>query len=201
MEYTIKTISSKADLKNCPVFHVDQYNWGGDYRPQTYGSLGFIPGTGFYLKMFCKEKNPTATYIKPNDPVCLDSTMEAFFQFYPTTHPGCYLNFEANSLGTLHAKYGYGRHDRSTFPNELHEACDCRGCVHEDYWTLELMIPLGLIQLVYGNSTFAKGDTIACNFYKIKESKGLTHFGSFSKIQNDTPDFHLPEFFAKAVID
>lgn len=200
MNYTIKTITTKEDLGICPIFQVDQYNWGGDYRPKTYGQLGFIPGTGFYLKMHCEEKSPSCTYLKPNDPVCLDSAMEAFFEFYPQTHQGCYLNFEANSAGTLHAKYGYGRHDRQGFPPELHTACQCKGMVFEDYWTLELLIPLTLIHHVYGESCFAKGDFITCNFYKIKESEGRTHFGSFTIIENDTPDFHLPEFFAEAVI-
>lgn len=200
MEYIIQTISSKEEIGNCPVFHVDQYNWGGGYRPKTYGSLGFIPGTGFFVKMTCEEMNPARIYLNPNDPVHLDSTMEAFFQFYPLERPNCYINLEANSNGALHAKYGDGRNNRKVFPMELHEACQCTGTIYESFWTLELTVPLELIRYVYGHCDFQSGDTLACNFYKIKESEGLTHFGSYTKIENETPNFHLPQFFAKAVI-
>jgi hypothetical protein len=201
MEYTIKTISSKSEIDSCPQFQVDKYNWGGDYRPETFGALAFIPGTGFYVKMTCKEKNPTANYTQPMDPVKYDSTMEAFFQFYPEEFPTTYLNFEANSKGAMYAKYGAGRKDRKPYPASLYEACACTGTVYEDYWTLEITIPLELIDFVYGKSDFKSGDTITCNFFKIKESEGMTHFGSFTVIENETPNFHLPQFFAKATID
>ncbi len=201
MEYYIKTISDVTEINSCPRFMVDQYNWGGDYRPVTYGALAFIPGTGFYLKMTCQESDPVRTYTEPNDPVYLDSAMEGFFQFYPEEMPEMYLNFEANSYGTLHAKYGNGRKNRSIFPSDLHAACNCKGTVCEDHWTLELTVPLSLIDFVYGRSDFSSGDTITCNFFKIKESEGLTHFGSYTVIENEKPNFHLPQFFAKAIIE
>lgn len=104
MEYHIKTISDKSEIASCPQFKVDKYNWGGDYRPETSGALAFIPGTGFYVKMTCMEKDPVRVYTQPNDPVHLDSTMEAFFQFYPEEFPQMYLNFEANSNGSASCK-------------------------------------------------------------------------------------------------
>lgn len=201
MEYHIKTISDKSEIGSCPQFKVDVYNWGGDYRPETTGALAFIPGTGFYVKMSCKETDPCRVYTQPNDPVHLDSTMEAFFQFYPADAPDMYLNFEANSNGALHAKYGNGRKNRSVFPPELHEACQATGTIYEDHWTLEVTVPLELIRFVYGKSDFKSGDRIKCNFYKIKESEGLTHFGSYTVIENESPNFHLPKFFADGIID
>ncbi len=201
MKYQIKTIYAKTEIDSCPQFQVDKYNWGGDYRPKTSGALAFLPGTGFYVKMTCQEKDPVRTYTQPNDPVHLDSTMEAFFQFYPEEFPDMYLNFEANSYGALHANFGNGRKGRKPFPPALHEACNCTGTVYEDHWTLEITIPLELIDFVYGRNDFKSGDTIACNFYKIKESEGLTHFGSYTVIENETPNFHLPKFFAKGIIE
>lgn len=200
MEYKIHSISLADEIDSCPVFYVNQYNWGGSYRPVTYGRLAFLPGTGFLVKMVCEEKNPVRTYTEPNSPVHLDSAMEAFFQFYPQERPACYLNFEANANGALHAKYGDGRKNRLTFPKNLHEACNCRSRVFEDCWTLELTVPLSLISYVYGHSDFSAGSLITCNFYKIKESEGNTHFASFTRIDNETPDFHLPAYFAKAIL-
>lgn len=200
MEYEIHLISSKEEIDSCPVFYVNQYNWGGEYRPKTYGHLAFLPGTGFYVKMICEEKDPVRIYRNVNDPVHLDSAMEAFFQFYPQERPDCYLNFEANANGALHAKYGDGRKGRSVFPDSLYEACCCRSQILRDYWTLELTVPLELIEYVYGHSDFNTGSVITCNFYKIKESEGKTHFASFTRIVNETPDFHLPQYFATAIL-
>ena len=42
--YDTYTLSTEEELARCPVFHVDQFNWGGSYRPLTTGRLGFLPG-------------------------------------------------------------------------------------------------------------------------------------------------------------
>lgn len=78
MTYDVLTIHSPEELSRCPVFHVDQFNWGGSYRPSTSGRLGYIPKSAFILEMECKESNPCRTFRKDNDPVYLDSAKEAF---------------------------------------------------------------------------------------------------------------------------
>ena len=201
MSYLVKTISKEEQLDECTLFKVDCFNWGGDYRPETYGRLGFIPGDGFYLKMTCKESNPTRVYEHVNDPVHLDSAMEAFFQFYPNDpNPSPYFNFEFNANGALHVKYGVSRKNRIAFPLDLIHSCRCKSKIYEDHWTCELHIPLNLIEYIFHKKEFKVGDSFNCNFYKIKESKGLTHFGSYAPITSDQPDFHLPNFFTKATV-
>lgn len=44
MTYDVLTLTTPETLSRCPVFFVDQFNWGGDYRPVTSGRLGFLPG-------------------------------------------------------------------------------------------------------------------------------------------------------------
>jgi len=39
-----------------------------------------------------------------------------------------------------------------------------------------------------------------CNFYKIAESAGIEHYGAYHPIPVETPNFHLPQHFAKAII-
>lgn len=201
MKYTIKTIDDFSELDLCPLFYVDQYNWGGDYRPHTYGSLAYWPSRGFCVRMTCEEQNPQRLYTRPNDPVYLDSAMEAFFQFYPKDRPSCYLSFEVNANGALNATYGEDRSHRIPFPPELHCKCLCRSSVFPDYWTMELMIPAEVICFVYGRSDFHSGDHITCNFYKIKESEGQTHFGSYTVIQHKEPNFHLTQYFADGILE
>lgn len=201
MDYQVKIIHSMDELSDCPEFFVDQYNWGGSYRPKTHGQLALLSGTGFVLRMTCEEADPVRTYTEPNAPVYLESAMEAFFQFFPEGEKtGYYFNFEMNANGALHAKYGPGRENRTAFPLELNAACHCTATVEKERWTLDLTIPFSLIEFVYGPCSFQAGDTFKCNFYKISEQVEPVHFGSFTEMKYDKPNFHLPEFFATATI-
>lgn len=203
MKYLVKTIESPEDLGQCEVFHVNQYNWGGSYRPVTYGRMGCWKDHGFLVQMISEEKNPLGECAEPDGMVCRETAMEAFFQFFPKEREDqIYLNFEANVLGTLHAKYGRSRKDRQPLPMELREACQCRCTVLENCWKLEIMVPLTVIEYAYGkeNAGFSSGDGFRCNFYKISENQEPVHFGSFTEIKSEKPDFHLPEYFADAVI-
>lgn len=200
MTYDVLAIQSPEQLSLCPVFTVDCYNWGGDYRPVTTGRLGYIPESGFVLEMKCQEKEPCRTYCSDNDPVYLDSAMEAFFCFAPGDAAPCYLNFEMNANGAMLACYGRGRQNRTPFPEEIRQGLVCQAQIDEQSWSIRLTIPLTLLTAIYPNLTLNTGSMFTCNFYKIKESEGLTHFASFTSIPVEKPDFHLPEYFAQAYI-
>lgn len=200
MNYNIHTIGCEEELSDCPQFPVDCYNWGGEYRPATTGRLGFLPGTGLLLEMECREENPVRQYTCDGDPVYMDSAMEAFFCFAPAEKPPCYLNFEMNANGAMLACYGRSRQNRMPFPESARQGLSCHARIDEHSWSIRLVVPASLIAFVYPEYTLAKGSSLTCNFYKIKESEGLTHFASFSPIASPAPDFHLPEFFAEAHI-
>lgn len=204
MEYIVKTIENRDQLDQCELFYVDQYNWGGDYRPKTYGRMGYWKNHGFLVQMTSEEKNPTGVCTEPDGMVCRETAMEAFFQFFPKDCENqIYLNFEANVLGTLHAKYGRSRKDRQPLPMNLRDACGCRCRILENCWKMEIMVPIEVIDYVYGKNEvtgFESGDSFKCNFYKISDTQEPVHFGSFTEIKSENPDFHLPEYFADAMI-
>lgn len=196
--YDVHIISTLDDLSRCHTFSVDQFNWGGDYRPTTCGRLGYLPDTGFILDMTCQEADPCRTYLHDGDPVYLDSAMEAFFCFAPEEEKPCYLNFEMNANGAMLACYGRSRQNRMPFSVEHRQGLLCQANVLQDSWNIRLTLPLTLIEAIYPNISLEDGRRFTCNFYKIKESEGLTHFASFAPIQAPEPDFHLPEYFACA---
>lgn len=200
MTYDVLTIQSPDVLSQCPVFMVEQFNWGGSYRPVTSGRLGYIPGTGFILEMECQEKEPFRSFQNDNDPVYLDSAMEAFFCFAPDEAKPCYMNFEMNANGAMLACYGRERENRTSIPEELRKGLVCDAQIGEDSWRIRLTLPLSLITAIYPNLILNTGSTFTCNFYKIKESEGQTHFASFAPIPIPKPDFHRPEYFAHAQI-
>ncbi len=200
MTYDVLMLQSPDEISRCLVFQVDQFNWGGSYRPLTTGRLGYLPETAFILEMECQEKDPCRTYLQDNDPVYLDSAMEAFFCFAPGEQKPCYLNFEINANGAMLACYGRERQNRTPLPEKLLEGLVCHAQINEGSWGIRLVLPVKLIRAIYPDAPLNADSLFTCNFYKIKESAGQTHFASFSPIPTPEPNFHLPEYFAKAYI-
>lgn len=200
MTYDVLMLHSPDELSRCPVFRVDRFNWGGSYRPVTTGRLGYLPETAFILEMECREKDPCRTYSQDNDPVYLDSAMEAFFCFAPGEQNPCYLNFEINANGAMLACYGRERQNRTPFSKELRNGLICRAQIDEASWSVRLTLPADLIRTVYPDAALNAGSHFTCNFYKIKESGEQTHFASFAPIPTPEPNFHMPEYFAHAQI-
>lgn len=199
MIYKIKTITDYEQLEECPLFYVNNFNWGGEYRPKTHGQLAFVKNEGFLLNMTCEESDPVCTYFNMNDPVYLDSAMEAFFMFH--TDSDNYINFEVNSAGAMIARFGASRNDRTSLTPEEMAACNCTATVREHTWSVELFIPLSIIGKYFNIASFAPKDKIRCNFYKIAEGSVDTHFASYTPIHYPEPNFHLTQFFADGVIE
>lgn len=201
MQYQVKIISSRQELHTCSRFEIKNGLWGTSSFPETYGYLGFVPGEGFYLRMTCCEQNPYAVCTEQQGAVYRDSAMEMFLQFHPEQAATPYLNIEFNSIGAIHAKYGTGRKDRKALPLDG-GSCSLVWTSHikEDSWTEEVFLPLALLEEIYPGIKLHKGSTFGCNFYKISETPELEHYAAYSPIPVPTPDFHLPEFFAKAIL-
>lgn len=199
----IKMIGSAAELRSVEPFYVEHLLWGTKSIPKTYGYIGFVPDEGFYLKMICEEQSPLRTYIHNQDPVYKDSTMEAFFMFEPereSTGLPVYFNLEMNSNGALLAAYGQDRAHRISFSEEGCRRVGCRAQINEKSWEVDFQVPIALLNEMYGPLHLGEGSTFSCNFYKISETKEIEHYASYSPVLSETPDFHLPEYFEKAII-
>ncbi|MBQ7840208.1 MAG: carbohydrate-binding family 9-like protein [Lachnospiraceae bacterium] len=198
MEYQVKRIKSKAEIGQCALFCVDHFMWDRVMEPKTYGRMGYIEGKGFYVEMTCEEENPKRTFTDYMDMVCKDSAMEVFLAFPEEgevlTNDVMYINFEINSNAALYAKCGKGRKDRLKMPESYLEIADCKAVVEEKQWSVSFTIPEAFLKKECGIKDLGH---FYCNFYKIAESPEVLHFASYSPIENETPNFHLPVFFAK----
>lgn len=203
MLYNVKIIHDDKELSNCPLFFIDKYNWGGEYRPKAFGRLAYLDGYGFLLELTCEESNPYRTYTCFQDPVYKDSAMEAFFDFDPEGGKGKYVNFEMNSNGAMLNHFGSLRPDRADISRFTAHRAECHAVINDDSWSITLAIPNEYISELFGKGGFECGDIIRCNFYKICESSNAPcpeHYGSYAEIKTEKPDFHRPEFFAEAVL-
>lgn len=110
-----------------------------------------------------------------------------------------YMNFEMNANSALLSGFGVKpNRKRIRDLTDLRASCDVR--IDENSWNAVLKVPMELICDIYNIKPLGKGDSFTCNFYKICEDPSIEHYASFSPINNPTPNFHLPQFFAKAII-
>ena len=198
MEYTICFIDEPSQLDHCPIFHVNQFNWGGDYRPETFGQMAYLHDKGFILKMTCMEINPVCHHENDNDPVYLDSAMEAFLALCPPSD--YYFNFEFNAKGALLSKYGNGRHGRTFFTEEQLQQIPRDVHLLEDRWEITLLFPETVLKQYFPDFQATENYKIRLNFFKLAEGEEMTHFASYAPIQSPKPDFHLPQFFAEGIL-
>lgn len=198
----VQIIKNKELLETVEPFEVNHLLWGTKRIAKTYGYIGFVQEEGFYLKLVCLEKDPLRIYTKDQDPVYKDSAMEAFFQFKGADPAAgeIYLNFEMNANGALLACYGVNKTDRIPFPAETVWQMGCKAQLGEDRWSVNLFLPVVVLERIYGKMEFREGTMFTCNFYKICESKENEHYASYEYVESGQPNFHLPEYFAKARI-
>lgn len=199
MLYHISLINRTEELAECPVFEINQFNWGGSYRPKAYGQMAYLKDKGFCLHMVCEERNPVCHHTKDGDPVYLDSAMEAFLALNPPDIS--YFNFEFNSAGALLAKFGQERHGRVFFTEEETSAIERKASIQADKWEITLLFPLEILQHYFPDFSPVKGNRIRLNFFKLAEGEEMTHFASYAPIQTEKPDFHRPEFFAEGIFE
>lgn len=205
MRYHVHKINNRDQIESCELFHINQYMWNSKIEPKTYGWVGYLENEGLYVKMVCDEVDPKRECQNHKEMVCKDSAMEIFFAFTEIdeilTNGSMYLNFEINANGAMYAKYGKGRKNRQFISEEEYEMTECKATVEGKRWFLEVLFPEKFLNRVCDFERFKQGNIFYCNFYKIAEYDPILHFGSYSPIENETPNFHLPVFFAEAVIE
>lgn len=198
------TSPAEINWSTLPVARIDNYKWLDGYTPEAMAQLAYIEGDGFVLRMQCAEKSPLCRFRQYGDPVYTDSCLEFFADY---TGDGRYVNMEMNACGTLLSCVGAGRGNRTP----IKELCDDQifpvsSRIDNDTWTVTALIPLTMLADIYGIPTaeFAEklvsGYTFHGNFYKCGDETPIPHYGMWSPVGTENPDFHRPEFFGELVL-
>lgn len=192
----INLINKKEDFAQCESFEITNLLWGTAAIPKTYGKIACWKDHGFLVEMTCEEAEPLRIYTKMNDPVSLDSGMEAFLGFWPEQTP-LYVNVEMNANGATLIQYGTERTDRIFFTEEQIRECQTQAVLGEKCWRIRFFLPLRLLEEIGAPITQTAGTKIACNFYKVCEggSADQIHYASYAPVDVPKPDFHRPEYF------
>ena len=190
-----KELRHSLDCVNWPAF---------PYKPQVACAMA-CNSENLLLKFYVEELHPRAITSQINGPVFEDSCCEVFFAFDQSG----YYNLETNCGGTqlFGWKNSLGEKTRATETtikcilkhSSLGSALpiEIQGLTQ---WELTLIIPSAAC-FRHPGIRFASGMQFAANFYKCGDKTPNPHFLSWSPIQSPRPNFHLPEFFGKVVVE
>ena len=144
------------------------------------------------LYMECEEANPLAKCTVDESEIWCDSCMEFFFA--PNDEKR-YCNLEINANGCTICGLGESRFDRVKADFLL---SPITAKIDEDKWSVYAEISLKKLKKLYGDIAF---NSFRGNLYKCGDETEFPHFGMWSAVKTETPDFHRPEFFGEFLIE
>ncbi|MBQ8600523.1 MAG: hypothetical protein IJ407_03985 [Clostridia bacterium] len=193
----MKTLTVPYGALPCkPVGYIDNYAWDtAGYCPK--GELYLSHDEKYlYIKLFAPITEAlTILTTADGGPVWEDNCLEFFFA--PFGKEADYLNIECNPAAAMVIGKGNGRHDRQSVVETLKPQMNVATRILPGKgWEASYAIPFAAISALYGKDyTPKKGDTFDFNAYLCGEKTPVMHFGSWSPIETECPDFHRPEFF------
>lgn len=197
MNYIIR-VEKEIDFSRADKAMISNYKWTEGYAPEAFAQLIYVEDKGFALRMTAKESNPLAVNTEYNQPVYEDSCLE-FFARFDIENPK-YINFEMNSNGAFLSAVRVDRSNKTPI-HTLAELPTVKATKTEAEWTVETFFSNEFIGKTFGKSTFARGDKIMGNFYKCGDKTEIPHFGMWSPIDSEKPNFHQPQFFGEMEIE
>ncbi|NTS43272.1 hypothetical protein HRG84_20490 [Flavisolibacter sp. BT320] len=171
--------------------------WATTYpsMPAVQFSIAYS-NDNFYLQFDVEEDFIRAANGKANEPVYEDSCVEFFISL---DGGDIYYNFEFNAIGTVLASYGASKTDRQFLPLSLVDQVESQSTIRRlakslvVSWQLTVVIPFTVFQ--NHPSLTLSGKICKANFYKCGDLLPEPHFLCWSPVHNETPNFHLPQYF------
>lgn len=177
---------------------IDVISWSKfPYQPKVSFKIAYSD-SALLLSFYVEEGALRINNFLSNDPVYEDSCVEFFISF--SEHR--YYNLEFNAIGV--GLIGYGtkeKTNRKRLSNERIKQVQTFSTITKSdgeenvKWNLSLLVPFTLFseEAIVG----LKGRTCHANFYKCGDLLPIPHFVSWSPIEAEEPNFHLPEYFGE----
>ena len=188
--YTIKKEGTQP-VENISI--TEYCNVGNDYRPKVIFNLTYND-EGFHAHFDVYEKNPYAKRTTNFSDVCCDRCVEWFMYFAPDICDR-YFNFEVNANGAMDVSFRKDRYEYVDVTNEEIETFNIITEIKEDKWTVDYTISYDFIKKYIKDYEFKTGVSVKANVYKCGEETEFEHYGCWSMVDREKPDFHKPEFF------
>lgn len=168
-----------------------EYPWGGEYRPEARAKVE-TRGDALIVTLCAREETIQAKETRFGGAVCVDSCLEFFLNPCPSVGDA-YVNVEVNPLGVAHIGVGPGRASRRVL-EKMPEGLNLSVSEHAGaWWAVRYALPFSLLEALAGHPCER---IMAANFYCCDESIH-PHFGAWSPVTAEKPDFHRPECFGR----
>jgi hypothetical protein len=185
-------------------------NYMGDeprHRPRVQAKVVY-DDQALYVIFRVEDRYVRSVTTELHGPVCTDSCVEFFFTPGEDLAAG-YLNLEINGGGTMLFCHQLGRDRQVTrvAPEDCRQitlAHSLPAVVEPEIsdpvtWTLEYRLPLAVVAAYCPLTKPAPGVVWRANFHKIADATSAPHWLTWAKVENPTPDFHLPRYFGTLV--
>jgi len=141
-----------------------------------------------------------------NSPVSNDSCVEFFFTPAMDTSLG-YFNLEVNAGGTPLFRF-QKRRNVGKVEVDLEDIKSIKiahslpkvvepEILEPTTWTIEYQIPITMLEKYFNIKVPSSGVKWRANFYKCGDETSNPHYLTWNKVENEIPDFHLPEYFGQ----
>lgn len=188
-------------MKESKWIDIDIYPWGGDYRPKTLAKI-YRDDAGINIRMRSYENEIRAEMTERNSEIYTDSCMEFFFNATPED-TAAYMNFEVNPKGIMYIGFSPTGHRNGTgpIPAPENDYFSMEADIKESYWEISYRVPYEFIKKHFASFDINKAKYIKANFYKCGDMTKYPHYAVWNMIENDIPNYHLPQFFGKIIIE
>ncbi|MGL4854648.1 MAG: carbohydrate-binding family 9-like protein [Lentisphaeria bacterium] len=208
MQETHKTTAKWDAWGTLPINSMDFYMGKAPLHiPKVHFRIGYNSHS-LMIIFRVKDRNVIARAKQWHDKVWEDSCVEFFFS--PFGEKG-YFNVETNCCGTMLLRY-------QQEPNKNIEFLDMESCsmisvtsslnnlleeeLQEDLeWFLEYKLPFKALKALCNFKTPSSGDVWKGNFYKCADSCSTPHWLTWSKVNGEEPNFHVPEAFGSIIFE
>lgn len=194
LSYTVTRVADRADflrqVDTLPRAYVTHYPWGCEYRPETYGCLGWDDEC-LHIYMRSYDKYLRAETTCDNGDVYLDSCMEFFMNPIPGVRD-IFINLEVNPLGYLYLAIGPEiLEDRTLLLSDAynHFEIEIRDEMPKgDYWDWCASVPFAFIESVVPEFHKECEMHFTGNFFKCGDETKKPHYGAWSNIEPKTEE-------------
>lgn len=197
--YTVARIDGEPDWNAVAVLDIDNQQWLDPVNISAHAQLCY-DDEALYVRMRAEEADIRAEY--PADDLLASTYEDSCLEFFLSPMPGDarYLNFEFNPNCAAGVEIGTTKTDRTRLvrTDDVYEASSART---EDGWEITYKVPFDFIRQFYPDFTAESGTVLRGNFYKCGNLTANKHYISWSPIDSDTPNFHMPESFGELVLE
>lgn len=200
---------NKGPWKDIEPLLVSQYM--GDeptLKPRVQAKVAYDE-QAVYVIFKVADRYVKSTRTEYQDPVYKDSAVEFFFSPSGDSSNG-YFNLEVNCGGTALFRFKSKDKEKTPIPQSVFKHVQIAHSLPKTVdpeiqdqvtWTLEIRLPIHILEPYYDISHPESGAKWRANFYKIADESSHPHYLTWSKVVHPKPNFHLPEYFGTLIFE